>query len=155
MRNPDTSVRVINCEEDRESGWRKEMDRLSQRIQSADWKNEKHVPVIDCPDKVKSDELFTVKCALGKAAAHPNTTEHHIRWISLYFQPDGEKFTYHVGQFEFAAHGESTKGANEGPVYANHEVSASMKVKTSGTLMALAYCNIHGVWESAREIQLA
>ncbi|MHC4714413.1 MAG: class II SORL domain-containing protein [Planctomycetota bacterium] len=118
------------------------MEKLSQRIQSADWKNEKHVPVIECPDKVKSDEPFTVKW-------------HHIRWISLYFQPDGEKFTYHVGQFEFAAHGESTKGANEGPVYANHEVAASMRVKTSGTLMALAYCNIHGVWESAREIQLA
>ena len=51
--------------------------------------------------------------------------------------------------------GESTKGANEAPVHINHEVTASMKVKSAGTLMALSYYNIHGVWESAREIKLA
>jgi len=30
--------------------------------------------------------------------AHPNTTDHHIRWISLYFHPEGNKFTYDVNQ---------------------------------------------------------
>lgn len=127
---------------------------LGDKIQSADWKKEKHVPVIECPDEVKVGELFEVKVSLGKEIAHPNTTEHHIRWISLYFHPEGGKFTYDVGRFEFNAHGESVQGPNEGPVYTHHGVSASMKVDKSGTLYATSYCNIHGLWESSKEISV-
>jgi len=131
------------------------MAELSEHIQKADWKKEKHVPVIEAPDKVKAGELFEVKVSLGKEIAHPNTTEHHISWISLYFHPEGEKFTHQVGHFEFSAHGESTAGPNEGPVYTHHGVSVSMKTSKPGTLHALALCNIHGLWESSKEIKLA
>ncbi|MCR4408437.1 MAG: class II SORL domain-containing protein [Anaerolineae bacterium] len=130
------------------------MTELSERIQKADWKKEKHVPVIEAPDKVQAGELFEVKVTLGKEIAHPNTTEHHIRWISLYFHPEGEKFTYDVGRFEFNAHGEAVAGPNQGPVYTHHGVSAWMKTSKPGTLHALAYCNIHGLWESSKEIGL-
>lgn len=130
------------------------MTSLSERIQQADWKKEKHVPAIDAPDKVKAGELFEVKVSLGKEIAHPNTTEHHIRWISLYFHPEGEKFTYDVGHFEFNAHGESTAGPNEGSVYTHHGVTAWMKTGKPGTLHAVSYCNIHGLWESSKEIKL-
>ena len=61
------------------------MEKIGLLIQEADWKVEKHVPVIECPDSVKADEMFQVKVGLGKEIAHPNTTEHHIRWISLFF----------------------------------------------------------------------
>lgn len=128
--------------------------KLGDKIQSDDWKKEKHVPVIDCPDKVKADEVFQVKVTLGKEVAHPNTTEHHIRWINLFFCPEGEKFAYHVGTYEFNAHGESVKGANEGPVYTHHEAVASLKISKAGTLQALALCNIHGLWESSREVEI-
>jgi len=131
------------------------MAELSEYIQKADWKKEKHVPVIEAPDKVQAGELFEVKVSLGKEIAHPNTTEHHISWISLYFHPEGEKFTHQVGHFEFSAHGESTAGPNEGPVYTHHGVSVSMKTSKPGTLHALALCNIHGLWESSKEIKLA
>ncbi|RLC70947.1 MAG: Neelaredoxin [Chloroflexi bacterium] len=131
------------------------MAELSEYIQKADWKKEKHVPVIEAPDKVQAGELFEVKVSLGKEIAHPNTTEHHISWITLYFHPEGEKFTHQVGHFEFSAHGESTAGPNEGPVYTHHGVSVSMKVSKPGTLHALALCNIHGLWESSKEIKLA
>ena len=131
------------------------MTELSERIQKADWKKEKHVPVIECPDQVKAGEFFEVKASLGKEIAHPNTTEHHIRWISLYFHPEGEKFTYDVGHFEFNAHGEAVAGPNEGPVYTHHEVTTSLKVSKPGTLHALAYCNIHGLWESSKEISVS
>ncbi len=127
---------------------------IAERIQKADWKTEKHVPVIECPDQVKADEYFDVKVGLGKEVAHPNTTEHHIRWVSLYFHPEGGKFTYDIGHFEFDAHGESTDGPNEGPVYTNHVATASMKTTQPGTLHAVAYCNIHGLWESTKEIAL-
>jgi len=83
------------------------MAELSAVIQSADWKSEKHVPVIECPDSVQAGEFFPVKATLGKAVAHPNTTEHHIRWIQLYFQPEGAKAPFQIGNFEFTAHGES------------------------------------------------
>jgi superoxide reductase len=128
--------------------------KLGERIQEADWKAEKHVPVIECPDQVKADELFEVKVSLGKEIPHPNTTEHHIRWISLFFHPDGAKFTYQVGRYEFSAHGESVEGANKGPVYTHHEVTASLKISKQGVLYALAYCNIHGLWQSAKEINI-
>jgi superoxide reductase len=125
---------------------------FSERIQKADWKKEKHVPVIEAPDKVKADELFQVKVTLGKEIAHPNTTEHHIRWISVFFHPDGGKFSFQVGHFEFAAHGESVDGPNKGPVYTHHEVTASLKINKPGTLHGLALCNIHGLWESSKAI---
>jgi superoxide reductase len=127
---------------------------LGEKFQHADWKKEKHVPVIECPDEVAAGEMFEVKASLGKEVAHPNTTEHHIRWITLFFHPQGGNFTYDVGHFEFNAHGESVKGPNEGPVYTHHGVTASMKVNEPGTLHALALCNIHGLWESSKEIRL-
>jgi len=53
--------------------------RIYERIGEADWKKEKHVPVIDCPDEVKAGESVQVKISPGKAVEHPNTTGHHIR----------------------------------------------------------------------------
>ncbi len=131
------------------------MSKLGERIQTGDWKKEKHTPVIECPDQVKAGEPFEVKVSLGKEIAHPNTTEHHISWISLYFHPEGDKFTYDVGHFEFNAHGQSAAGPNQGPVYTHPTVIASLKVSKAGTLHAMSCCNIHGLWESSKEIGLA
>ena len=131
------------------------MTGLGQYIQQADWKKEKHVPAIEAPAKAKAGEAFGVKVSLGKEIAHPNTTEHHINYITLYFQPAGEKFTHQVGHYEFSAHGDSASGPNEGPVYSGHEVATSLKLGKSGTLLAVALCNIHGLWESSQEIEVA
>jgi superoxide reductase len=130
------------------------MAKLGERIQTGDWKQEKHVPVIECPSEVKPDDLFEVKVGLGKEVAHPNTTEHHIRWINVFFHPEGEKFTYQVAHFDFTAHGESAEGPNRGPVYTNHSASFSMKIGKSGVIHALSLCNIHGLWESTKEISV-
>jgi superoxide reductase len=130
------------------------MRQFGELFQTADWKTEKHVPVIECPDQVTAGELFPVKVALGKEIAHPNTTEHHIRWISVYFHPEGDKFTYQIGHFEFSAHGESTEGPNKGPVYTNHEVTASLRIDKPGAIYATALCNIHGLWQSEKEIKV-
>ena len=127
---------------------------VGELFQIADWKTEKHVPVIECPDKMKAGELFPVKVTVGRQVAHPNTTEHHIRWISVYFHPGGEKFAYEIGHFEFSAHGESVAGPNQGPVYTNPEVTASLKVSKPGVIYATALCNIHGLWQSTKEIQV-
>ncbi|MFC1967687.1 class II SORL domain-containing protein [Chloroflexota bacterium] len=130
------------------------MKQFGELLQSADWKTEKHVPVIDCQDTVKAGESFAVKVAVGKEIAHPNTTEHHIRWIAVYFLPEGAKFAAEAGRFEFCAHGESVDGPNKGVVYTDHAVTASMKVNASGTVYAISLCNIHGLWQSAKDIRI-
>ena len=121
-------------------------------IQTADWKAEKHVPVIEAPSRVKADETFNVKVCVGAEIPHPNTTEHHIRWIKLYFKPTNGKFVYEVASFAFAAHGEDAAGPNKGPVYTQPAAQATLKLATSGTLLAAAYCNIHGLWENTAAI---
>jgi superoxide reductase len=117
-------------------------------IQKDDWKKEKHMPVIEIPVQVKADVFFQVKVSIGKEIPHPNTTEHHIAWIDLYFHPEAEKFPHQVGHVAFAAHGEAVAGPNQGPVYTDPLVVLSLKVSKPGTFQALAMCNIHGLWES-------
>jgi superoxide reductase len=131
------------------------MDKIGDLFQSADWKSEKHVPVIESPDSVRANEVFEVTVTLGKEVAHPNTTEHHIRWIQVFFQPKEGKFPYQVGNFEFTAHGEHVDGADKGPVYTHHTVTASMKVTQPGILRAISLCNIHGLWENMKVIEVS
>ncbi len=125
---------------------------IGKLIQTDDWKTEKHVPVIESPDEVNKDEMFEVKVGLGKEVAHPNKTEHHIRWIDLYFHPEGENFPYHIGRYEFTAHGASTEGPDTSSVYTHHAVTTSFKTSKPGKILALALCNIHGLWQSSKEI---
>ena len=44
------------------------MMKIGEQFQTADWKSEKHVPVIDCPDQVQSNEMFDVTGTLYAAA---------------------------------------------------------------------------------------
>jgi len=121
-------------------------------IQQADWKKEKHAPVIEAPEAVKAGEFFPVHLSIGKEIAHPNTTEHHIAWIELYFHPTGGKFPHQVAHLACSAHGESVAGANQGPAYTAPDFTVNVKLDQAGTFHALALCNIHGLWESSRAV---
>ncbi len=123
------------------------MSKIGEYIQEADWKKEKHAPVIEAPTKVKAGEPFTVEVSVGKEIPHPNTAEHHIAWIDVFFQPEGNKFLYQVAHFEFSAHGEVNTFTE--PIGA-----FTMKVEKSGTIRALSLCNIHGLWESSVAIEV-
>ena len=123
---------------------------IKDLIQSADFKSEKHVPVIDAADSIKPGESIEVTVTVGKEIAHPNTTEHHIAWIELYFKPTDGKFPYQVAKVDLAAHGASAEGPNTSTVYTDTEVKVKLKTEKSGTLTALSYCNIHGLWESSK-----
>ncbi|MDW7711121.1 MAG: class II SORL domain-containing protein [Deferrisomatales bacterium] len=131
------------------------MTKIGDLFKQADWKAEKHVPVIECADAVGKDQVFEVKLAVGAEIAHPNTTEHHIRWIALYFLPEGGKAPFEVAKLDFTAHGESPEGANQGPAFTHHQGSAFLKLQKSGTLVATSYCNIHGLWENAKAVQVS
>jgi superoxide reductase len=104
---------------------------FSELLQSADWKSEKHVPVIEILEK---GEKVKVKVSVGKEIAHPNKTEHHIVWIEVYFKPEGSKFPYMVGKANFSAHGASTDGPDTSSVYTEPDVNMSFKTQKSGTI---------------------
>lgn len=130
------------------------MSEIGQFVKTDDFKNEKHVPVIELPDSVSADEPFCVMVSVGKEIAHPNTTEHFIEWMSLYFKAEDDPNIYHLGKADFVAHGASTKGANEGPAYTNPTMCLNVTLKKSGTLYAVSHCNIHGLWEGSAELKL-
>ncbi|SFM45009.1 class II SORL domain-containing protein [Thermodesulforhabdus norvegica] len=128
---------------------------IGDLYQSADWKKEKHVPVIELPEKVYPDQTIHVTVSVGKEIPHPNTTEHHIEWVELYFQPDGARFPFQVGRAEFRAHGASVEGPNTSSVYTEPVALFAFKTGISGYLMASAYCNIHGLWSSSTRIDVS
>ncbi len=130
------------------------MSRIGELSQSADWKSEKHVPTIHAPEIVKKGEAFEVAAMVGEEIPHPNTTEHHIRWIHLYFKPDDGKFPFEIGSYYFNAHGESPVGANAGPLYTDPAVKTKIRISVSGTLYASSYCNIHGLWDFSKPIKV-
>lgn len=127
---------------------------LKDLLQSADWKTEKHAPVIDAPDKINKGEILKVEVSVGKQIAHPNTTEHHIKSIEVYFLASGEKFPYQLARFEFNAHGESVQGPNTSTIFSEPKITAFFKTEKSGVIMAVSYCNIHGIWKSEKEIKV-
>ena len=129
------------------------MSEFNSTIQQADWKVEKHAPVIEAPESVKAGEIFSVSAGLGKAIAHPNTAQHHISWMSLYFLPEGSKQTIQLAHAEFSAHGASASD-DPGPALTNPSMVASLSLAKSGTLQAVSYCNLHGVWQSSQEIKV-
>ncbi len=130
------------------------MATISSLVQSADWKKEKHVPVIEAPDAPKKGEPVMITVSVGKELPHPNTTAHHIRWIAVYFLPTGEKFPCEIGQYAFNAHGESAQGADTGGVYTHPQVTVTFKTDKPGAILAASYCNIHGLWQGAKDITI-
>ena len=125
---------------------------IGNLFQTGDWKNEKHSPVIEILEK--KGEKVKIRVSVGKEIPHPNTTEHHISWIDVYFLPEDEKFTYHLGRFDMAAHGASTQGANTSSVYTEPDMVFSFNTNKKGKLFASSFCNIHGLWSNSFELKL-
>jgi len=101
---------------------------------------EKHVPHIQAPVTVKAGEPFQVTVTVGKEIPHPNTVEHHIKWIQVYAKEAGQRPVVHVGTFDL------------GPTYAAPTITFPVILRKTSTLYALGYCNIHGVWDNAVEV---
>lgn len=116
---------------------------IGEYIKSGDFKGEKHVPVLEMPEKVEQGEAFEVKVSVGKEIAHPNTPEHYIGWIKLFFLPENGKMMVELADFMFEEH----NGIKTEPTG-----SVSLKLEKSGTLYAMSYCNLHGLWESKKDI---
>jgi superoxide reductase len=103
---------------------------------------EKHVPQIEAPDKVKAEEPFEVSVVVGEEVPHPNTIEHHIKWIQVYAKEEGSRPVVHVATFD------------AGPTFAEPKVTFKMMLRKSSTIHAIEYCNIHGVWDNSVEVEV-
>lgn len=123
------------------------MGLLSQTMKSGDWKGEKHVPVIHAPATAKAEEEIEVKVCVGEEIAHPNTDKHHIDWIKVFFQPEG-KAPFEVGTLIFQSHDEDNK------FFSAPKGSLFFKAPSSGTIHAMSFCNIHGLWENSAELKI-
>ncbi len=126
---------------------------LNNLFQSADWKTEKHTPVLEVIGEAKKAVPIAVKIMVGKKIAHPNTTEHHIREIDVYFLPEGEKFPYQIGKSEFSTHGASVNGANSSTIYSDPITTLTFKTEKPGTIIAFSFCNIHGLWQNSLDLK--
>lgn len=129
------------------------MKNFDELIQSADWKAEKHVPVIEIIKKAEKDKPVEINVSIGKEIAHPNTTAHHINWIELYFLADGEKFPYMISRTEFGAHGASVEGPDTSSIYTHPSVNVNLITEKSGIIYAFSYCNIHGLWTNSEALK--
>ncbi len=103
-------------------------------------KVESHTPKIEAPDTVKAEEPFVVKITVGP---HPNTVEHSIRRIEVYFKEEGRAFNPVL-----------LAVVNLTPVYSEPIMTLTFKLSKSGTLYVLEYCNLHGLWEAKKEIKV-
>ena len=101
---------------------------------------EKHVPYIEVGKGRGREDVDVVRVVVGKEVPHPNTTEHHIAWIELF----GVKKDGHV-----ICIGRSAFGAG----YSNPNARFQVPVPEFNAFCALAYCNIHGLWQNCIEME--
>ena len=104
-------------------------------------KVESHSPKIEAPDSVGAEKTFEVRITVGP---HPNTVEHSIRQIDVFVAEDERAFNP-----IFATTVRLT------PVYSEPDIKLNLKLKKSSTLYAIEYCNLHGLWESRKRIEVA
>jgi superoxide reductase len=101
-------------------------------------KRESHTPKIEAPARAKADEFIMVKVSVGP---HPNTVEHSIRWLAVFFYEEGRAFNpVNLGKVSF------------NPSTTEPEVTLKVKLAKSGVIHALEYCNLHGLWSGKKEI---
>lgn len=102
-------------------------------------KVETHTPQIEVPEKINPGEPFIVKVEVGP---HPNTVQHSIRRIELYYYEEGRPFNpVRLATIDLE------------PGYAEPKLEITLKLDKPGTLYAIAYCNLHGLWEARKEIK--
>jgi superoxide reductase len=110
--------------------------KLGELIKGADQEGkEKHVPVIDLAVATEDRDQKAVRITVGKEVEHPNTLEHHIKWVMLYGVKAGA--LVHVATFDL------------GPTYGVPTVVTMANIDDFSELIAVEYCNIHGLWEGS------
>lgn len=90
---------------------------------------QKHVPGIEAPRKVKKGELFDVKVKVGYMKEHPSTPDHWITWIKL--RVDGKEVArtaYEIGGISWS------------------HATFKIRLQKTSSIEAIENCNLHGTW---------
>ena len=117
------------------------------QLRTKERKVQSHTPVIECPERVEADKIFQIKISLGNGTGHPDTEEHHVRRISLYYSDRDGKVVRQIAGIDF-----NTRNSSEDAPCSNYETLVTAQVASSGILHAIAYCNVHGLAEAIKEI---
>ncbi|MGQ9543927.1 MAG: class II SORL domain-containing protein [Candidatus Bathyarchaeia archaeon] len=104
-------------------------------------KVESHTPKIEAPDSVSLGKPFEVRVSVGP---HPNTVEHSIRRIEVYLYEDTRQFNPIL-----------LTTVDLTPVYSEPDVRLTVKLGKGGTIYAVEYCNLHGLWEARKEVKVS
>jgi superoxide reductase len=103
-------------------------------------KRESHTPKIEAPAMAKAEETIMLKITVGP---HPNTVEHSIRWLAVFYYEEGRAFNpLTLAKVSFNA-----------PT-TDPEITLKVKLSKSGVIHALEYCNLHGLWSGKKEIKI-
>lgn len=97
---------------------------------------QKHVPVIEAPERIKPGVPFAVTVRVGEII-HPMFTGHYIQYVELLAGNEP------AGRVEFRP------GLNQ-PAVTFH-----LTLNKPVTLVAREYCNLHGLWESRKDLVLS
>jgi superoxide reductase len=127
---------------------------IKNRLEGAEIKEERHIPFIDIPQRIKKNEDFTVKVTVGKDTLHPHTKDHYIRWIEVFFQTRDEIAPNEIRKFEFTPQEGEPTPPEENNTSKSREITLSLKTEKAGTIFATTYCNIHGLWQNSKHIEI-
>ena len=98
----------------------------------------KHVPKIELLDSPAAGKWLRVQVSAGIGLEHPSVNGHYIQWIELCV---GER---PVGRVDLS------------PSISKGFLTAVVKLpKGKHTLRARLFCNLHGLWEGTKEIEVA
>jgi len=95
----------------------------------------KHVPVIEVPERLTKGVPFPVTVTVGEVI-HPMVKEHYIDYVELFV--DGKP----------AGKATLTPGSNA------PKVTFFITLEGSATLKAREFCNLHGLWEETRRVDV-
>ena len=93
----------------------------------------KHLPMIEAPAKVKAGEPFAVTVTVGETV-HPMGTGHYIHYVEL------------------LAGNEPAGRINLAPEFNHPKGTFYLTLDRSVTLVVREYCNLHGLWESEKDV---
>lgn len=93
----------------------------------------KHAPVIEAPEKVKAGEPFEIRLSVGETL-HVMSPEHYIEYVEVYFGNEP------AGRVEFS------------PTFGVPKATLTLTLDRPVTIVARQYCNLHGLWESRKDI---
>ncbi len=113
--------------------------KFGELIKGADKEGkEKHVPFIEVKHCAGCNET-EITVIVGKEVKHPNTVEHHIAWIQLYGVKENGQLIHLMS-------------ADLAPVVSEPCAHICIKKDQFKSLIALEYCNLHGVWENTVDL---